>query len=197
MVDSATPAKRKKIPAPTQHAVLLEAGYRCGNPACRGILTLELHHIEWVKDGGSNEPENLLALCPTCHSLHTNGVIPKEAIYAWKALLVSLSNPHRASLDLLLILEQEETRFAKGTEEKPEAPLPRFSGDSLPALASLITGGLIEISKRFSGAAWFGGGAPTFEVALTERGKLLVTAWKAGQPEAIKAALAHTVQRAT
>ena len=42
--------------------VLIEAGYRCAVPTCRTILALDLHHIEEVKDGGPNEPSNLLAL---------------------------------------------------------------------------------------------------------------------------------------
>ena len=68
----------RHIPPATRQLVLLEAGYMCANPACRRILVLELHHIEWVKDGGGNEPSNLLPLCPNCHALHTAGHIPHE-----------------------------------------------------------------------------------------------------------------------
>lgn len=34
----------------------------CGNPRCRHILTLELHHIVWVRDGGGNEASNTTVL---------------------------------------------------------------------------------------------------------------------------------------
>jgi hypothetical protein len=53
-------ADRKKIPMAVQHGLLMEAGYKCGNPTCRNVITLELHHIEYVSEGGGDEPENLL-----------------------------------------------------------------------------------------------------------------------------------------
>ena len=58
---------RAKIPDHNRTLVLLEAGYKCANPVCRHILTLELHHIVWVKDGGTNNPENLLILTHKSH----------------------------------------------------------------------------------------------------------------------------------
>jgi len=51
-------AKRTKISESTKQIVLLEAGYKCANPICRHVLTLELHHIVWVKDEGGDKPEN-------------------------------------------------------------------------------------------------------------------------------------------
>jgi len=89
-----TERRKRNIPIATRQIILMEAGYKCANPSCRHILTLELHHIVWVKDGGGSDPENLIALCPNCHSLHTNGYIPTEAIEVWKSLLVSLNNPN-------------------------------------------------------------------------------------------------------
>ena len=75
------------------------------NPTCRHILTLELHQIVWVKDGGANDPENLLALCPNCHSLHTQGHIPAYAIRTWKSLLLALNSANHVTADLLLMLQ--------------------------------------------------------------------------------------------
>jgi hypothetical protein len=137
---------------------------------------LELHHIVWVKDGGPTTPENLLALCPNCHSLHTAGHIPGEAIRTWKSFLVSLNNPHRATADLLLVLHGEEQRLASGSPETTP-PAFRFTGDGLSALSGLLTSGLAEISRRFSGGAF---GIPSFEVRLTDKGKALVDAWVGG-----------------
>ncbi|MEM7118871.1 MAG: HNH endonuclease signature motif containing protein [Chloroflexota bacterium] len=174
---------RKKIPVSVRQLILLEAGYKCANPACRHIITLELHHIVWVKDGGVNEPENLLTLCPNCHSLHTAGHIPSDAIVTWKSLLASLNNPHRASADILLTLYQDEKRLSSEPESK--YPPFRFTGDGLLMLSGLLVSGLIQISNRFSGANYFGGAMPSFEVRLTKRGTQLVEAWIAGQPETI------------
>jgi hypothetical protein len=144
---------RRSIPTATRSVVLLEAAYRCGSPRCRHILTLELHHIVWVREGGGNVPENLIALCPNCHSLHTAGLIPAEAVHAWKGLLISLNNPHRGSADLLLVLRQEEERLEKeGYEADRRSSVPppfRFTGDGLGMLSGLITSGLVDIDRRF------------------------------------------------
>jgi hypothetical protein len=187
--------KRKKIPLDTKQFVLLESGYKCANPSCRHILTLELHHIIWVKDGGGNKPENLLSLCPNCHSLHTAGHIPESAIRAWKSLLVSLNNPNRASADLLLVLYDDEKRIKTSGEDDKHPPPFRFTGDGLIMLSSLLVSGLVEISRRYSGAAYFGGGMPSFEVRLTATGRRLVAAWLSGQPEAVESVLANNKEK--
>ena len=181
--------ERRAIRDAVRQLALLEAGYKCANPVCRHILTLELHHIVWVKDEGTNEPENLLALCPNCHSLHTAGRIPVGAIRTWKSLLVSLNTSSRTAADLLLVLFEEETRLLKEPSELSAPPF-RFTGDGLPALSGLIVSGLVMISRRYSGASFSGGGMPSFEVRLTERGRLLVEAWISGKMEATKQALA-------
>jgi hypothetical protein len=182
-------AQRITIPSATRQIVLLEAGYKCANPSCRHILTLELHHIVWVKDGGGNDADNLVALCPNCHSLHTAGHIPADAIRCWKNLLVSLNSPSRASADILLVLHQEEQRLAASNDETQRPPPFRFTGDGLGMLSSLLVSGLVEISRRFSGAGYFGGGMPSFEVSLTSSGRRLVEAWLTGKPEAVASAL--------
>ena len=99
------PSNRTSIPAAGRDEILYEAGYMCGNPRCRHILTLELHHIVWVRDGGGNEPDNLLCLCPNCHALHTRNHIPHKAIIHWKATLQALNRAFsRESKELLLYL---------------------------------------------------------------------------------------------
>lgn len=183
---------RKKIPNAIQQKILMESGYKCANPNCRHILALELHHIDWVKDGGGNDPGNLLALCPNCHALHTKGHIPTEAIEAWKGMLVSLNNPNRAIVDLLLVLYWEEKRLAAAEADSRSAyPLFRFTGDGLGALAGLICGDLVKISRLYSASSYYGQSMapPSFEVRLTESGQRLVKAWVDGSPESIKEAL--------
>ena len=186
-------AKRKPIAAQVRQQVLMEAGYKCGNPACRNILTLQLHHIEWVKDHGGNEPSNLLPLCGFCHDQHTNGYIPTEAIRYWKGMLVALNDGFdRGSMDLLLYL-------AKVGE--PEALW--YSCDSLLRFAGLITSGLVQFEKKVlhgqsSGGAGNWGPIPVLvhqssypigmvvQLSLTEKGKLLVEAWRKGDERAYR-----------
>lgn len=184
---------RKAIPAPTRSAVLLEAAYRCANPRCRHILTLELHHLLWVRDGGGNEHDNLIALCPNCHALHTAGHTPSEAIYAWKGLLVSLNNPHQGAADLLLVLHREEERLrlagANAVNKGSTQPPFHFTGDGLGMLSGLMTAGFIEIDRRFSGVNAWGSSMPSFTVRLTDLGRSMVDAWLAGAPSEVEAAL--------
>jgi 5-methylcytosine-specific restriction endonuclease McrA len=72
--------KRRPISERTRDEVLREAGYKCANPTCRNIITLQIHHMLWVKEGGKSDANNLIALCGHCHDLHTQGHIPKSAI---------------------------------------------------------------------------------------------------------------------
>jgi hypothetical protein len=181
-------AKRQKIPVAVRDEVLREAGYMCGNPRCRHILTLELHHMEWVKDGGSNDPTNLIALCPNCHSLHTAGHIPREAIRHWKGILHALNHAFsRESMDLLLFLKQWGLRAA---------PI-WFSGDGILKFSGLIASGFAYVTEtRYAEGVKFGSGLPTnpmtssHRVALTFKGEALVDAWLAGDEVRYREALA-------
>jgi hypothetical protein len=188
--DGSNSLGRKSIPPPTRNLILMEAGYKCANPTCRHILTLELHHIVWVKEGGDNTPSNLLALCPNCHSLHTHGHIPTTAIHTWKQLLISLNDANRATADLLLVLYYEEKRIEAAEDTSKLDPPFRFTGDGLPALSGLITSGLLEISKRYLGAGYYGASMPSFNVRLTDKGRNFVQAWLEGDSERIAFALA-------
>ena len=66
--------------ANTKAYVLTRDGYTC--PACRGKSKdrrLEVHHIIFHSEGGSDEEANLLTLCKTCHDgLHAGTVILKQ-----------------------------------------------------------------------------------------------------------------------
>lgn len=84
-------SERKSIPPKLRDKVLREAGYRCANPPCRTTLAIHLHHIVEVKEGGGDSIENLLALCPTCHSLFHAKIISRESIHEWKHRLTTLN----------------------------------------------------------------------------------------------------------
>lgn len=175
--------RRVTIPAHVQAAVLLEAGYMCANPRCRQIITLELHHICWVKDGGGKTPENLLALCNNCHALHTQGFIPLGAIEVWKAMLVSLNAVDRSGVDYLLYLY----RLSETGESY------RYTVDTMLLLARLFNAGLIERGGGGHGNFSSGFYTSAFAIKLTEHGKRIVEAWRAGDPTALTAAI--TVNR--
>jgi hypothetical protein len=58
---------REHIPANIKRAVLVEAGHRCAIPTCRSTTT-EIAHIVAYSKTQDNSFENLIALCPNCHT---------------------------------------------------------------------------------------------------------------------------------
>ena len=59
--------QRDNIPADIKRAVLVEAGHRCAIPICRATTTEVAHIVPWAKTQ-DNSFENLIALCPNCHT---------------------------------------------------------------------------------------------------------------------------------
>ena len=58
---------RDTVPAKVVRAVLVEAGHRCAIPTCRATTT-EIAHIAPWAETQDNSFDNLIALCPTCHT---------------------------------------------------------------------------------------------------------------------------------
>jgi len=154
---------QKKPTVEVRSRVLHEGGYKCANPTCRHVLTLDIHHMILVSKGGPNEPSNLLALCPNCHALHHSGEIPETSIRAWKFLLMSLNEAFdRRSVDVLLALDRLEDVYV--------------SGDGLLNCAGLIASDLIYWAHcRSDDDAHTG-----YVIRLTPRGKTFVAGWKKG-----------------
>lgn len=59
--------KRDAVSAEVKRAVLVEAGHRCAIPTCRATTTEIAHIVPWAKSR-DNSFENLIALCPNCHT---------------------------------------------------------------------------------------------------------------------------------
>jgi len=86
-----------------QIRLLNEAKGMCSNPACRFPLTNVNCHFVNVFQPGISLPENLLALCPDCHTIHGEGQTPSTAIQAWKILqLVQWDGMKTSPTDLKL-----------------------------------------------------------------------------------------------
>ena len=43
-----------------------------------GKVANDIHHIEFRSQGGSDDPENLIALCRRCHGMAHNGELTKD-----------------------------------------------------------------------------------------------------------------------
>lgn len=185
---------KRRAPSPSvRDEVLREAGYKCANPTCRNILTLQLHHMVWVKDGGTTDATNLIALCGHCHDQHTHGHIPSSAIRHWKGLLHALNHAfNKESMDLLLYLNQQSIENVW------------YTGDGFLRFAGLVAAGLVEVSdSQFSVGVRYGNSAPTsppttaVRVRLSQKGRLLVESWLSGDVAKYEAALSATTVGST
>ena len=156
--------KRKAIPKSTQLEVLTESGWRCAVPTCRTILALDVHHLVEVANHGTNEPSNLIALCPTCHALFHRGDLTRDALYTYKAILVSLSN----AFDVTTV---DQLLFLDCVSDKPL----QLQGQGVLAFMRLIASGLAEFHNTGRDM-----GVEFYLVSLTEKGRLLTKVWKAG-----------------
>ncbi|MFE3860259.1 HNH endonuclease [Streptomyces goshikiensis] len=84
------PANRPAIPSELDRRVRVEASHRCAIPVCR-VPVIEIAHIRpWAKVR-RHEFENLIALCPTCHTLFDRGHIDRKAMLQYKANLSPFS----------------------------------------------------------------------------------------------------------
>lgn len=169
-------SRRTPISEAVKRAVLAEAAYQCANPRCTHVLTLQLHHMVWVKDGGPNDASNLIALCGYHHDMHTQGHIPADAIRTWKGLLLAINNAFdREGMDLLLFLYRDRNQH-----------MLRVTGDGLLTFARLIAHGLVQAGSTAVDRTLRMGGGPsisTHEPTLTPTGLMLVEAWLNGDEE--------------
>lgn len=176
---TAKPRERKNLPLTTRTIVLTEAGYRCAVPTCRGILALDMHHIWEVSAGGGDDPSNLIALCPTCHALYHRGTIHTDSIFAYKAMLVSLSAAFdREAIDKLIFLYK-----------LPNDKLV-ISGDGVLQFSRLIAADLASFEIKANNA-WQ---LVTYMVMLTPKGKHLINAWMSGDSARLQTALSPLPQ---
>jgi hypothetical protein len=124
-----------------------------------------MHHIWEVSTGGSNDPSNLIALCPTCHALYHRGTIKADSIYAYKAMLVAITRAFDVeAIDRLLFLESCKKDFLV------------VSGDGLLHFSRLIAAGLATVEQK-SNNNWQ---LVTYAVNIHDKGRQLIEAWKQG-----------------
>ena len=94
-------AKRPPIPADLERAILIECGHRCAIPTCRQV-PLEISHIQPWSRCKTHAFENLIALCPTCHTRFDNGDIDRKSMRIYKLNLFLVSSRY-GDLELRVI----------------------------------------------------------------------------------------------
>jgi hypothetical protein len=163
----------KRVPLDVKRLVLHESGYKCSNPACRYPLTLDVHHLYYVSKGGSNSADNLLPLCPNCHTEHHNGNIPTDSLRAWKMLLVTMNEAFdRRAIDLLIVIDR--IGFVYGID-----------ANGLADYASLVASNLVNLETGYNHGQWTVlSGVKGYVASLTDKGKAFIDAWKKGDQKA-------------
>src|SRR5689334_1939415 len=176
------PRERDRLPLKTRVVVLTEAGYRCAVPTCRNILALDMHHIWEVSAGGTDDPANLIALCPTCHALYHRGTIKSESIYAYKAMLVAITRAFDVeAIDRLLFLESCKKDFLV------------VSGDGLLHFSRLIAAGLATVEQK-SNNNWQ---LVTYAVNIHDKGRQMIEAWRQGDRTRLRQVMGGVVPGGT
>jgi len=65
------------VPSRPHDPIYRRDGYRCMAPGCTARLKLEAHHLVYRSRGGSDEPENLIALCLFHHQQGEHGMLAR------------------------------------------------------------------------------------------------------------------------
>jgi len=81
---------RPAIPRQIEREVLLEAGHRCAIPTCRQTPVEIAHIVPWEKVQ-EHTFDNLIALCPTCHTRYDKGEIDRKSMLQYKSNLSILN----------------------------------------------------------------------------------------------------------
>jgi len=103
---------RDTVPAEIRRKVLVEAGHRCAIPTCQATTT-EIAHINSWAQSQDNSFENLIALCPNCHTRYDQKrEIDRKAMQMYKRAL--RSNNQRFTLPFFLGDQKSELEIHKG-----------------------------------------------------------------------------------
>lgn len=106
---------RPSIPAELKRQVLVEAGHRCAIHTCKQTTT-EIHHIIPYEKCKKHEFNNLIALCPNCHTRVHNGEIDTKSLKIYKQYLSKKDNNHISISSLFNTHDGEHKEIAENTD---------------------------------------------------------------------------------
>jgi len=158
---------RPAIPRPLGREVLMEAGHRCAIPTCHQVPVEIAHIIPW-EQVKKHSFDNLVALCPTCHSRFDRGEIDRKAMEQYKANLSVLNGRYGD-------LEQRVLRFFAKYPDAHEIELP---GGLDILLMYLLEDGLLVAGKGRGAKAI--SGVPVLAYRLyhpTDEGRQFIEKW--------------------
>jgi len=147
----------------------MEAGHRCAIPTCHQVPVEIAHIIPWeqVKE---HSFDNLIALCPTCHSRFDKGEIDRRAMQQYKDNLSILNDRYGD-------LEQRVLRFFAEDPNADEIQLP--GGLDILLMYLLEDGLLAAVNPKSRGVGRISG-VPFIGIKLyrpTDKGKQFIQKW--------------------
>jgi hypothetical protein len=123
--------------ANTKAYVLTRDGYTCQQ--CRGkskVERLEVHHLIFRSQGGSDEETNLLTLCKTCHDGLHDGTLTLKRTGKRKGNLLHATQMNSIRLQLLKSIEAEETFGFITKEHRLLVGLPKTHANDAAVIAT-------------------------------------------------------------
>jgi len=156
-----------------ERQVLVEAGHRCAIPTCRQTPVEIAHIVPWAQVL-EHTFENLIALCPTCHTRYDKDGIDRLSMLRYKANLTIVNGRYGD-------LERRVLQYFVDDPSKPHIVL--FGGLEF-LLTYLIKDGLIYdtgLGKGVGMGGDFGEVESEKVYALTEHGKTFIAKWMAAQ----------------
>jgi len=156
---------RPSIPRQLEREVLIEAGHRCAIPTCRQTPVEIAHIIPW-KQVKEHTFDNLIALCPTCHTRYDKGEIDRKAMQQYKANLYVLNGRYG---DL-------EQRVLRIFAEQPSVNQIWLPGGFDILLMNLLKDGFLIDTSQNSGVIL--AGVPSAKLyQLTSSGREFIQKW--------------------
>ncbi|MGW7416133.1 HNH endonuclease [Streptomyces sp. NPDC054863] len=184
---------RPEIPTALKRAVLVEAGHRCALPTCRQT-PVELAHITpWAKVR-DHTFDNLIALCPTCHTRFDRGDIDRKAMLQYKANLEVLNHRYTDTERQLLkafirrqqmvdARQRESQLPALHADQHPQSGTIRIYSEMAWTVSNLLDDGMIEFQDTpHTWQSLQEGILNSKIVRLTGKGQELVAHWMDAEP---------------
>jgi len=152
-------ANRKAITAAIKRQVITEAGDRCAIPTCRAF-PVELAHIIPHSETQNDSAENLIALCPNCHTRYDRGEITRDRIRVYK------ENTRKN----ILRFNGFEAAILEAFIRNPDRTL-KISKNMAFLLERLIADGLLDQIDPPGSVQVFGADVTPLVIKLTDEGR--------------------------
>lgn len=157
---------REHIPAELKRKILVEAGHRCAIPSCR-FPTIEIAHIEPYEKVKEHKYENLIALCPNCHTRADKGEIDKKSLRIYKKILQRLTDKYdRFELNVLSELQNGRNVI--------------MAGNMLLLIKNLLDESFVNV---IGGGVIIEGIPSNVKVSLTQKGNQFIQEWISAKEE--------------